>query len=275
MTIDPRLAERRKAVAEDHAKRSVGRLLKIIGFVVVAGGLVWVAFSPWLSINQVRTAGINVSDSNRVLVNTNVIAGTPMILLRPGQVEEALVADPWVKEARVHLNWPNEVIVRVEERVPVAWIETFDGWTRSDIDGVAVPSASTPDESYPWVHLRGVTNQDAEIFTLGAVEFIDALEPQFHEELALSVEAGEMWARVAGFEVRLGRPTEMTAKALSLEALLKEPIPKGSTLVMVAPSNPAVSAPVTDESPEDSTTDGAEVDQGGESDADSRGDGQP
>ena len=66
MTIDPRLLQRRKAVAEDHAARNVGRLLRFLAFATLLGALVWVALSPWMSVTQVRTAGIVTSDANAV-----------------------------------------------------------------------------------------------------------------------------------------------------------------------------------------------------------------
>ncbi|HEX6147555.1 MAG TPA: hypothetical protein VF083_12310, partial [Acidimicrobiia bacterium] len=67
MTIDPRLAERRKDVAEDKAKKNIGRLLKFLALILVTGSLVWLAFSPWLSINQVDTTGIAISSGHAVL----------------------------------------------------------------------------------------------------------------------------------------------------------------------------------------------------------------
>ncbi|MCZ6567161.1 MAG: hypothetical protein O6923_02555, partial [Actinobacteria bacterium] len=88
--MDPRLLQRRKAVAEDAAQRNVGRLLRFLMTVIIVGILVWLAFSPWLSVSQVRTAGIAASHANETLAAYRVVAGTPMIMLRPGAVERAL-----------------------------------------------------------------------------------------------------------------------------------------------------------------------------------------
>ena len=75
MSIDPRLAERRKSVAEDNAKRNIGRLLRFLGTLAVVGGLVWLALSPFLSVSQVRTAGVASSDTHSTLVSEGVVAG--------------------------------------------------------------------------------------------------------------------------------------------------------------------------------------------------------
>jgi hypothetical protein len=54
---------------------------------------------------------------------------------------------------------------------------------------------------------------------------------------------GELWAEVAGFQVRLGRAVEMRAKALSLAALIREQPAPGSILTLIAPTHPAVTPP--------------------------------
>lgn len=262
MSIDPRLAERRKTVAEDHAKRNISRLLRVLFVVAVLGALTWLAFSPWFSVSQVRTAGIQTSDANLILAEQEVVAGRPMVLIRAGSIESALESDPWIAEARVHLDWPRQVIVRVVERTPVAWVETAGGWTRRAQDGVAVPSGSQPDESLPWVHLPGLDDADAAgaSLVLGAVEFAAHLPEEFKGGTVVTVEEGDLWAMASGYRVRLGRPAEMKAKALSLGAMLHESIPEGSTLILIAPTHPAVSPPDSAETLGDSEV-GSEGDQ--------------
>jgi cell division septal protein FtsQ len=268
MTIDPRLAERRKAVAEDNAVRNVGRLLRFLALLVVVGALVWLALSPWLSINQVRTAGINTSDAHSVLVDHGVVAGTPLILVRPADIEEALTADPWISEARVHLNWPDEVVVRVSEREPVAWFNTSGGWRWRDIEGVALPGPETPDPAMAQIQLPGLDDRDADVspVVLGAAEFVDNLPERLHESTVLSVVEGEVWATVQGWEVRLGRPVDMAEKARSLVALLDEPLPEGATLILVAPTHPAIDAPETVAEDGGEVEEGQTPDEGGEGD---------
>ena len=240
--MDPRLLERRKAVAEDSAQRNVGRLLKFMVGMIILGSLVWLAFSPWLSVSQVRTVGIAASDANETLAANRIVAGTPMIMLQPGAVEQALESDPWIRSARVHRQWPDEVIVRVDERVPVAWFQTVGGWARRDIEGVAVPGPSSPDGTMPWVRLPWLDDFDTEssLFVRGAAEFVASLPDSAQNDLTMRVEDGEWWAVVDGYQVRLGRPVEMAAKARSLFVLLQESLAEDSILVLIAPTHPAV-----------------------------------
>lgn len=273
MTIDPRLLDRRKTVAEENAHRSIGRLLRFLVVLLLTAALVWLAFSPWLSVSQVRTEGISSSKAHQTLSENGVVAGAPMIMLRPERVEEALGDDPWIGEARVQLNWPDEVIVRVRERVPVLWVESSEGWTWRAVDGVAVPGPESPDADSPRLQVSQMSEADLVDSELvrGTAEFVDALPPDVTAGLTVTVEAGELWAAVAGFDVRLGRPIEMDEKALSLTALLGEDLPDDAMLILVAPTHPAVE--VASEPP--TAGEGEAAGEGGddvETDAESEGD---
>lgn len=245
MSIDPRLIERRKTVAEDNAKKSVSRLLKFLMLVVAVGSLLWLVFSPWLSVQQVTTAGIEASGAHSVLADEGVVAGTPMILVDAARVERRLLEDPWVAEATVRRLWPDEMTVEVVERTPTAWVHTEGGWTRRALDGVALPSASDPDDDMAWIDMPGIGDAEATDSTdvLGALEFVEALPGGLRSDIVLSRIDGEVWATVSGYQVRLGRAVDMSEKALSLDALLAEDVPEGSTLVLIAPTNPAVMTP--------------------------------
>ncbi len=246
MRIDPRLAERRREVAEDRARRRVSRLVVLLICLGVAGATLWLFLSPLLSVSSVTTSGIAASSAQTVLTEQGVVEGTPLILIRPGRVESALESDPWVLDSVVDLDWPTRVVVLVQERAPAAWLETADGWGLYAPDGVRLAGGAEPDPALPWIQLGPVapdetgTSRDV----LGSLEFAAALPQELQEGTKVRSETGgEIWAEVAGFEVRLGRAAEMRAKALSLAALLREePVP-GSILTLIAPTHPAISPP--------------------------------
>jgi len=245
MAIDPRLAERRREVAEDRARRKVGRLIRLLIVVALIGGAAWLLLSPILSVDEVTTTGVEVSTAHSVLVAHDVVAGTPMILIRTGEIESALESDPWIREAVVELDWPGRVSVRVEERDPVAWLSTGETWGSFAVDGVQLASAPEPDPTLPWIDLGPETGNDEDSrLVLGALEFAAALPQDLKEGTRVRLESDrELWAEVAGYEVRLGRAVEMTAKALSLAALIRQQPAPGSILTLLAPTHPAVTPP--------------------------------
>lgn len=260
MSIDPRLIERRKTVAEDIAKRNVGRLLKFLAGLLVVGALVWLLFSPWLSVRQVDTAGISVSSANTILADMGVMAGSPMIRISETATEAALLEDPWIADADLAMGWPNRVTVTIVERVPVAWVETADGWSRRAVDGVALPSAEVPGDELGRVQMPHVTAVAATGSSelIGAVQFLANLSPQVARETVVTYRHGELWASVRGHEVRLGREVEMREKAFGLEALLGQNLPESASIVLIAPTNPAVGGPdITGEATEATADDGS------------------
>lgn len=241
--------ERRKTVAEDKAKKNVGRLLKFLLFGVIAGGGIWAIFSPWLSVSQVLATGIETSTAHTVLAENRVRAGTPMILIDVGQVESLLLQDPWIAAADVRRDWPDTVTVEIIERDPAAWVRTEGGWTRRAVDGVALPSESEPDETMAGIDMPGLADSEARdsMELMGALEFAAALPAGLHPGTVITHREGELWATVSGYEVRLGRSDDMTEKALSLAALLEENPPEGSLLTLIAPTHPAGLPPSADD----------------------------
>lgn len=268
MTIDPRLADRRRDVAEDRARSNVNRILRFLAGVAVVGGVVWLMLSPTFSVESLEVSGVQASETSAVLEANKVVVGRPLILIRTGTVEDDLLGDPWVKEASVSLDWPRGVIVAVSERSPVAWVETSNGWHRRAVDGVVLPGEAAPDDTMGQIRLPAVSADDAaeSPLVLGALEFIDTLPVAMGSNAVVEERSGELWAVVGGFDVRLGRPVEMADKALSLATLLEEPLVDGSVINMIAPTNPAVVPPGTQDATDGGTgtgDDGATGDSNG------------
>lgn len=245
MSIDPRLAERRKVVAEDRAKRTLRRLLKFLSLVGMAGLVVWFLLSPYLSAAVVDVQGASMAEVEAILAEHSVVVGRPLILIKPGRVVEALEEDPWVAHATVNRDWPNRVTVTVGERAPRAWVETAEGWARHDEEGVAVPSSTEPDKSLGWIHLPGISRDagPGSPVLRGSIEFLMSLPEELAQNTAIRVEADELWAVVDGWQVRLGRADEMREKALSLVTLLETNLDQGAMIVLIAPTHPSVLPP--------------------------------
>lgn len=245
MTIDPRLADRRKVVAEDRARRNIARLLRFIGVIAALAAVVWLLLSPTFSIRELEVSGVQASQATQILESEKVIEGRPLVLIRTGEVEANLLADPWIKSAKLDLDWPARVEVTIVERTPAAWVKTADGWAGRAVDGVILPGLEGPDDTMGSIRLPSLANEDAlsSVELLGALEFVKALPVSLSAQARVVLRDGELWANVGGFDARLGRPVEMSAKALSISALLQEDLAPGSVLNVIAPTNPAVSNP--------------------------------
>lgn len=245
MSIDPRLADRRKVVAEDRTRRNITRLLRFLGLVAIVSAVVWLLLSPTFSVSTLEVAGVESSGAMKTLMAEQVVRGRPLVLIRAGEVESALLEDPWIKSAEVDVDWPSRVAVTITERTPIAWVKTVGGWSRRAVDGVPLPGGDRPDGSMGRVILPALSNEAAleSPQLLGALQFLETLPITLSADTRVQMRQDELWAVVAGIDVRLGRPVEMAEKALTAATLLRQGIEPGSIINVIAPTNPAVSSP--------------------------------
>ena len=240
--VDPRLAERRRTVAESHARkrlRGIFWTLVVVSFVAMVG---WVAQSPWFSIGHIAVSGVEASDTYGIIQSAGVVEGTPLIAVAPGRIEALLGEDPWVIEATVRRVLPDAIEVVVTERVPFAWVSTGTGWAVVAQDSTVLRTDQEPAGPSLTVEVsaidRGARFDDPRV--TGGLTFLAGLPEETRNQVSLSEQDGELWANVADMVVRLGLPTEMQAKAAALLAILDEGVPAGSVINLVAPTRPAV-----------------------------------
>ncbi len=236
--IDPRLAARRREVAEVRARSSFSRIIWFLAITALAGGLVLLARSPLLAVQHISVEGMAISEVESILTESGLVLGRPMLLVRSRKVEEALAQDSRVQSVEVRLDWPQTARVFLERRIAVAWAPVGDRWGMVAGDGVVIAEADLPTRDLG--HLRIPIGSNPDSYVLGGLVFLAELAPQPGIVVDIRQEGQELWADVAGTLVRLGRPIDMREKARALVALLAEGIPSGSTINLVAPTRPAV-----------------------------------
>lgn len=243
--IDPRIAARRRAVQETHARRSLARLFVLLAILAMAAGVFWLFRSPVLSLSEVVVEGSSQADVETALASAGAAVGVPMMDLDIAAVEAAIEADPWVVSARVARDWPDEISVVVEERTPVAWVRTSAGWHWVALDGVSVGTADVPPEGEPVILAVDRSGSDftADLGIKGMLAFVDSLRPDLAESAVVTGVAGSFEATIAGYEVRLGTGDEPEAKAAAVAAVIDQAPEPGSVITVMAPGQPAVLPP--------------------------------
>lgn len=242
--IDPRIAERRRDVREQRATGSLKKALVLLILAVVIAVAVWVLRSPLFSVAAISVTGASTVPATELLAEAGITTGLPLMSVDTGDGEAALEAHPWVREATVVRSWPDLIEVRVEERYPVAWARLDSGWALLSLDGVALDTAEAPHEGAPM--LTGAGGEPVGEPTGRLVEsglaFLDALRPDLAGGAVVTL-GDEVTAEVAGFSVRLGGPVDMADKARVLAAVLDSEPEMGSSIVLVAPTRPALMPP--------------------------------
>nr|MBO2500597.1 FtsQ-type POTRA domain-containing protein [Acidimicrobiia bacterium] len=258
--MDRRLAERRRRVAEERARSNLGRLLRLLIALGVAGAVVWFMHSPFMSVGRIVVDGARQVDVEAVLAQHGIYEGRPLLFLDVASAEAALLEDPWVAEATVARDWPTTVLVEVVEREPAVAVRLADGWWSAAADGVLLERAEQRPDGLPAADFADVPSEEVaeDLDVAGAIEYLAALPPEYRAD-ALVVSGDEgLEGTVAGFRVRIGRPFDTAEKARVTAAILEQGVEEGSVITVMAPANPAVLPPGAGEE----TTDGDDAGEG-------------
>jgi len=256
MTVmDPRLAERRKSVSEDRARKRLRWILIVIVVISLVLGTLWLLRSPILSIRQVDVAGAEVSDPRGALRALGMDVGTPTIDVRSDAITRAILEDPWVESATVAVQWPGSVTIEVTERIPVAPVLAGEQWMLVSRDGGVLMAVGKPSSDDALVAIDQGSIAAGSLITdpsvLGALEFIEHLPIEHRAGVTVRAEGEGLVTDVKGHKIRLGRPVDMAQKATVLEALLDSELPAGATIDLIAPLRPGVANPQPEVEPEE------------------------
>jgi len=248
MTVmEPRVAQRRKTVSEDRARKRLKWILVVIVLIGLVAGTLWLIRSPILSIRQIDVLGAELTDPRGAVRALDMDIGTPTIDVDGDAITTAILEDPWVKSATVEIIWPGSLAIEVSERTPVAPVQSGERWVLASDDAVVIMAVGDPTAEDAAVAIDQGSLEPGEVITdsaaVGALLFIDRLSVERRAGTRIHTEGDGLVAQVAGYTVRLGRPVDMGQKASVLDALLDSGIPEGATIVLIAPLRPAVTNP--------------------------------
>lgn len=249
--MDRRLLERRRRVAEERARSNLGRLVRLLVVLTLAGLAGWFLQSPFLSVGDIRVEGSDRPAVRAILTESGVVEDRPMLLVDVGGAKAALEGDPWVAEATVSRDWPTAIVVEISERSPAAGLADGEGWWLVADDGTLLERIDRPPAQLGIIEASRSLD---ELDRAGAAAFLGALPQPYR--VGARVEAGPegLEGEVGGHRVRLGRPFDMEEKAAVVVALIESGIESGSVITVVAPASPAVLAPGAGSPPPDEET---------------------
>ncbi|MEO8291760.1 MAG: FtsQ-type POTRA domain-containing protein [Actinomycetota bacterium] len=111
--------------------------LLILGLAAVG-----VVRSPYFAADHLTVEGADRLTPARVLRIGGLEPGQNVVTMDTDAAERRLEADPWIASASVTTELPDRVVVRIDERAPVAAVRTLEGWDVVAADGVVLDSAS-------------------------------------------------------------------------------------------------------------------------------------
>jgi cell division protein FtsQ len=135
-SMDPRVRARRAAVKREKSRKRLWWALGVGGVVLVAVGVLAVLGSSLFAVETVTVQGAVYTDPVQLQAIVDDLTGEPVLLVDTLAAERALEEIPWVERAIVTTDFPNDVLIDIRERVPLASYQGSDGRFRViDRDG--------------------------------------------------------------------------------------------------------------------------------------------
>jgi cell division protein FtsQ len=217
----------------------IGATLMVVAAVVLN--------SPWMSVRHIEILGSVRADVAGRLSGSGVGEGAIMIWLRPGRIEEDVLADPWVLDVRVERVFPDRLVIEVLERTPSVAILGGESWMLVSGDGTVLEVGDAPAAGLLQVeiglsdHTPGERPQDPT--WIEVVELSTALSADLAGRSRLVLRQDDLWIETGGSEARLGRAVDLAEKGRALVALMEHGLPEGAVIDLIAPDRPAVTLP--------------------------------
>lgn len=250
VAIDPRILERREEVAHQRTRHRL-RVAAVTGAVVVVVAGAWAALhSPVLVARHVTVIGAVHTGVGPVVAAVGA-TGQPLIDVDPSQVAARVEALPWVAHATVTRHWPDGIVVTVDERVPVAAVDTTGhGAVVVDRTGHVLTTSSVAPPGTPLLAAPVTPGPAGSVLGTAAepgLSVLDAVPPGLRPRLlqvAVSPSGDVTLALTGHIGVTLGLPVELPAKFVALVSVLLDVPPTAPEVIDVTvPDAPAVGPP--------------------------------
>lgn len=246
--MDPRMGQRRAAVARRRGRRRLALLLGALVLVAMAVAGWELLQSRLFSARVVSVTGAVHTTVPAVLAVSGLAAGPPLIDVNPGAVAARVETLPWVASATVVRAWPDGVHIIVTERVPVAVMARGHSDVLVDGSGrVLAPALAAP--GLPVV--AGPVSPPPPGLVVAAADqpglvVAATLPPAFRAQVTgLTVAGGDVHLTLTSpVGVDLGPAVQLTEKYEAVAAYLAGgTLHPGDVIDVTVPGSPVVSGP--------------------------------
>ncbi len=215
--------------------------------VVLIGSGIGVLHSSWLSVHEIDIRGAEQADVAGRVAAAGVGEGAIMLWVSPGELEAAVLADPWVREARVQRVLPDTLVVDVLEHTPLLWVEGASSWMLVSRDGSVLENVPAAEDGLLRVSLSfrdyGPGELPEDPTWTEVLELAHVLDPALAAGFTLEEAAGVASATVDGTRFDFGPPVDLADKGRVMMSMLAEEVPAGWSVDLVAPRRPALVPP--------------------------------
>ncbi|MFM1752936.1 MAG: putative cell division protein FtsQ, partial [Actinomycetota bacterium] len=203
--------------------------------------------SPLLSIREIEVEGNVYANPNLLDAVVQGLSGDPILTADLHGAKVQLEAIPWVRKARVSMHLPSRVLIQVDERIPLAFVRSVDGFNRVlDRDGRVLDVI----EGDPTEYIRIIGTAPSLVAGdfvsqpfLGAAQLINALPRDLADRLisaTVSPEGEISLQFTPNLQVIFGAPADYQAKLVGVINEIKRQGTKSYTVIDVSAGEPNV-----------------------------------
>ena len=118
-----------------------------LGLLALTGrqGYQWALQSPLFQMKDIAVEGNRIISEERILSLAGIDPQCNIFLFDVNAAEKRIAEDHFVREVKVKRRLPSKVVISIEERVPLVFLENFGGM----IDGESVLLPPLPVEHWP------------------------------------------------------------------------------------------------------------------------------
>ena len=127
-----------------------------LGLVVLYHQLLTSSLFCIKDVDNIEIEGAKRLSRSLLLEQSKVGPGASLLAIRPGQVERALMAHPWIAKAEVSRKWPHSLHLKIQERDPVALIQFGEELLYMDRQGMIFKPLS-PGDPHNFPVITGLT----------------------------------------------------------------------------------------------------------------------
>lgn len=221
-----------------------GRLVGIVGPILLIGLVAATFFTPLLAIEKIEVSGTQRLDQAKVEKSLKSLIGRPLPTVTESEVGELLSDFGLVDTFALQAQPPHVITVKIRERQPILIVPLAGKNYLYDAAGVKI-AESTKSDVFPYLKSPGTPLAD-ERFEV-AVEVLLSLPISNYEDI-FSIQVSKaltttMVLRDSDIQVIWGGTDQALLKAEVLDSLIKTGQKDGVTIDVSSPNSPVVTYP--------------------------------
>jgi cell division protein FtsQ len=144
-------------------------LLLVVISIIGAGmifGYNFTVSSPYFEIKEVVVRGCKELTEKEILSYAAIKPSQNLLAINLGTIARRIESNPWVKEVSIGREFPDRLVIDLQERTAVALVKRENGFNLLDLDGVAFKKLEKNDEvDIPVLNVYYSDDNDSALFT--------------------------------------------------------------------------------------------------------------